>query len=170
MLGVVTRSEVELQASRVLAPLGVGEPPVNAIAVANGLGIEVRAVRWSDDALRGRTIVRGGAPIIEVNADDPPNRRRFTIAHEVGHAVLHLLNKSHETISDTARELYRLSSIEPGTDPREIEANQFAAALLMPEDMVRRYHATEKDTYQLARVFNVSEDALAYRLKNLNLS
>ncbi len=149
---------------------GIAEPPVNAIAVANGLGIEVRAVRWTDDALRGRTIVRDGAPLIEVNVDDPPNRRRFTIAHEVGHAVLHLANSSNETISDTARELYRLSSIEPGSDPREIEANQFAAALLMPEDMVRRCHATEKDTYRLARIFNVSEDALTYRLKNLHLS
>ncbi|HEY2868495.1 MAG TPA: ImmA/IrrE family metallo-endopeptidase, partial [Gaiellales bacterium] len=68
---------------------------------------------------------------IWVRRDEPGPRRRFTVAHEVGHHLLH---------SDGAAVLCRPSDVETAQGDvraREREANRFAAELLMPEPMVR---------------------------------
>lgn len=57
----------------------------------------------------------GGAPMMIVNAGLPPDRERFTIAHELGHLVMHRA---------------------PGDD-QETEANDFASALLAPAEQIR---------------------------------
>lgn len=55
-------------------------------------------------------------------------------------------------------------------DPIEVEANRFAAELLMPEAAVRHYvqHGIISIS-ELARTFAVSEVAMKYRLKNLGI-
>ena len=51
----------------------------------------------------------------------------------------------------------------------QIQANQFAAALLMPEELVREAYETNQDLRKLARIFNVSETAMGIRLAQLGL-
>lgn len=82
-------------------------------------------------------------------------RDRFTATHEVGHLVLHSggLNRS---IPGRELKVYR--------DP-EWQANTFAAALLMPERMVRACRSVE----QVAAEFGVSLDAATLRLKKLGI-
>ena len=102
-----------------------------------------------------------GKYVISVNANHGQNRQRFTIAHELGHYAL-----NHGDKKDT---LFRHANGAHERD--EIEANQFAAELLMPEGVIRHLIFNEKivDVSILAGKLWVSEQAMLYRLKNLGL-
>jgi hypothetical protein len=101
-----------------------------------------------------------------VGEHEPWKRRRFSVAHEVGHYLMHA--------SETQEAVYcRAADLRP--DPaspdhlRERQANRFAAELLMPESLVARevglYGA---DPFALAERFAVSEVAMGFRLVNLD--
>lgn len=97
--------------------------------------------------------------IITVNENHHPNRQRFTIAHELGHYVL-----GHGSKEDV---LYRNGD----SDPDEIEANAFAAEILMPQGVIRHliFEQDITDIRILAKKLWVSDDAMYYRLRNLGL-
>lgn len=97
--------------------------------------------------------------IITVNENHHPNRQRFTIAHELGHYVL-----GHGSKEDV---LYRNGE----SDPDEIEANAFAAEILMPKGVIHHlvFEQDITDIRVLAKKLWVSDDAMYYRLKNLGL-
>lgn len=102
--------------------------------------------------------------LIRVNADEPPERRRFTVAHEIGHWVVHCADR-RERAPIMCRVVAR-----PGADPREREANVFAADLLMPAAAVRRrFTDGGDDPAGLAAAFAVSPEAMGWRLYNLGL-
>ena len=64
-------------------------------------------------------------------------RQRFTIAHEIGHFLLHTDEDVH---IDEKRPIGRRDDLSSqAVDACEIEANQFAAELLMPESLVREF-------------------------------
>lgn len=90
-----------------------------------------------------------------------PGRRRFTIGHEVGHWVLHRRLDGgvfcrHATVVEAA---------EPAVPPAEEEANAFAAALMMPAELVRwAYARTGGDFPALCRMFGASGAAMGRRL------
>lgn len=97
---------------------------------------------------------------VYLNATDSPARRRFTLAHEVGHWVCQVLE------GRTAPVYCRADEVGVGEGKAlEREANIFAANLVMPEAAVRDAHVSG----DLAR-FGVSDEALAWRLYNLGLS
>ena len=73
--------------------------------------------------------------MIGVNDLHAPRRQRFTIAHEVGHLEMH---KGRPLVLDHVRMNMRDATSSTATDVEEIEANQFAAAILMPSDLVIR--------------------------------
>ena len=53
---------------------------------------------------------------------------------------------------------------------KEIEANQFASALVMPAELVKKYYLEKtSDLTELARLFRVSEEAMGYRITQLGL-
>ena len=99
-----------------------------------------------------------------MNANDSPNRQRFTCAHELGHFVRRAANPdSYEWVD------LRGPLAAAGQDPEEIYANSFAAALLMPEAEVRRLWKEGERELELAQYFDVSREAMQYRLMNLRL-
>ena len=115
----------------------------------------------------------GNVAIAFVNASDILARRRFTAAHELGHAVLHR-DQMGATLQD--------ATIEETDGPlaaMEAEANRFAAELLMPEvilraraDELRAAHGCCPRVvlgYRLASEMLVSRQAIDYRLKNLGV-
>ena len=92
--------------------------------------------------------------LIQVNANDTPARRRFTLAHEVGHWVCQVQE------GRGAPMMCRAEDVAPGADRAlEREANIFAAELLMPEDAVRAVASDPRASRSLRR-FRRS-DALA---------
>ena len=97
--------------------------------------------------------------MIYLNKNHSMNRKRFTIAHEIGHLKLNHL----EDI------VYRDSTTSLGTNENEVKANAFAAELLMPEELVRYAYNLLKSVSKTARVFGVSEVAAYNRLINLEV-
>ncbi len=115
--------------------------------------------------------------IIGVNTATSPRRQRFTIAHELGHLLLH---KGKPLITDYSMLINnRDDKSSLGTDREEVEANGFAAAILMPRDLIVAElkkelglaEAASRDDLiaRVARAFNVSTEAMGYRLINLNI-
>lgn len=104
-----------------------------------------------------------------------PGRRRFTIAHEIGHLLLHV-PVAKEVFWDGPGEIQEIDEEPPGGEEppelrrREREANVFARELLMPEPLVaEQAHATGFNLPALAGRFEVSVPAMRLRLRLLKL-
>lgn len=106
--------------------------------------------------------------IIAVNKTHSPTRIRFTVAHELGHYILHAEgDKKYFALRES--QVYQYSQ-------REHEANVFASALLLPKESVESYvnkfgRNRDRDSIieYIAEVFHVSFFATKYRLINLGL-
>jgi len=160
------------QAQRLVEQLGITKTQsyVDVELVAKRLKLAVVRSPLGDD-ISGMLVTKTGTTTICVAKDHHPNRQRFTIAHEIGHHVLrHLFAGEHVHVD---RVIMRNSRSSEGTDVREIEANQFASCLLMPEHMVQHHIPALKSqdiedvVRQLAKQFKVSEQAMAFRLSTL---
>ncbi len=125
------------------------------------------------DALAGLLFRAGDVAVAFVNASDILARRRFTAAHELGHAVL------HREVMGSVLEDATIEETDGPLAAMEAEANRFAAELLMPEvilraraDELRAAHGCCPRVvlgYRLASELLVSREAIGYRLKNLGV-
>jgi len=159
--------DIEEKAKAVLVEHGLYSIPVDPVSLANKEGIKINNAVFSEDNLSGLIAKRGDNISILVNQSDSPYRKRFTIAHELGHHFLHLM-KDGEFVDSTI-DLFRENEGEGGLN-NEVEANQFAAALLMPEELLRlEFKNSKGDIDYLINRFFVSETALMFRLKRLRL-
>ena len=84
------------------------------------------------------SFIKNGQPMIGVNALHAlDTSERFTLAHELGHVILHRPRCWKPAASTSTRASLRRDNLaSEGTDDREIEANNFAAELLMPEPLL----------------------------------
>lgn len=103
-----------------------------------------------------------GVPTLFYNSADSAVRRRFTIAHELGHHVLDHGDSFRDAAANFSASVF---------DHKEAAANRFAADLLMPAEIVQFMieHEGVSSIQELASSFKVSEVAMSYRLKNLRL-
>ncbi|SFS01666.1 ImmA/IrrE family metallo-endopeptidase [Sphingomonas jatrophae] len=150
-----------IEAMKVVARHQKGDLPIQMVPLANDLGIEVyRVPNWPDtlSGMISKSNTSASGFDIFVNAAHPETRRRFTIAHECAHAILHP-DLIGDGITDDA--LYR-----SGLSNRvEAQANRLAADILMPRDRLNELidHGITS-VPQLARMFGVSEQAMAIRV------
>lgn len=158
-------------AQHVLRRYWNGVLPVDPFYIAAQEGVVVRQESGLQEAvggaLSGAIGFENEIPTIIYNPFDHPNRIRFTIAHELGHYFHGHLNSSNGNVlfRDNANTLYGR-----GRSPLEIEANGFAAELLMPRDIVQSLFRWEVNTIEeLAERFFVSTAAMSYRLTNIGL-
>lgn len=138
-----------------------GDLPIQMIRFATDLGIEVfRVPNWSPDlsGMIKRTDTTPSGFSIYVNASHSEKRRRFTIAHECAHAMLHPELIGDGIVDDA---LYR-----SGLSNRvEAQANRMAADILMPRVRLDELIDSGITSVKvLADKFNVSEQAMAIRL------
>jgi Zn-dependent peptidase ImmA (M78 family) len=105
-------------------------------------------------------------PEVFINSLDSANRQRFSCAHEIGHYSKRATGRDDDEWGYIDR---RGPAASRGTEPDEIFANQFAAALLMPEACVREL-SDDLDPAALAVRFGVSLEAMRFRLDNLGIS
>ena len=166
--------KVVSQAQALLKKNQITTSPVPVKRIAKALGAHLRFSPL-DYELSGMIYVNKGTPIIGVNVLHHPNRQRFTIAHECGHLVFHKEQITKEVHVDKAFLMLMRDSISAaGVNNMEIEANRFAAELLMPESLLAKALGNEPFDVDdegvvkaLARNFKVSPAAMRFRLGNL---
>lgn len=169
------------QAERLLIQEKVRGPRVDVERIARKYALVVFKSMTSD--ISGMLVplgdkIRGKSWAIVVNDDHAPVRQRFTIAHELGHLLLHNFVAPHADRGFKVR--FRNSRSSEGSVFEEIEANHFAAELLMPRAAILKKlgshgleYAPTSNTNErgviadLAEEFDVSQEALSIRLSNL---
>jgi Zn-dependent peptidase ImmA (M78 family) len=157
---------------KVLKDCGITTRPIPLDKILQHFQIRKVDMPGSADIF-GAIVRRGGSVTIAVNPDQHPNRQRFTIAHELGHFFCHP-SETMEHVDGDFRVAWRNTASSAGVDWKEIEANRFAAALLMPEKMlqedVNQVAVLDRDTLQhLAASYKVSRIAMQFRLIHLGL-
>jgi Zn-dependent peptidase ImmA (M78 family) len=173
----VRRKVVRTYVERLLASHRVKAAPVDVDRLALALGAEVRR-EPADDELSGFLFRDHQArkAVIGVNRKHHPNRQRFTIAHEIGHFLLHEGERVFvDRLSSGYHVNLRNEDSSKGINEEEIEANLFAAELLMPQSFLEA-DLSKSDGLDLfdddilkilADKYQVSIQALTYRLANL---
>ena len=108
-----------------------GKPDLHEITSAIGLRVkEAESSGFEGALVRGRNVQKG---VIVVRSTIPEyTRKRFTIAHEIGHYII----PDHQNLNNVCAN-EEVESWASGLHPAEIEANEFAAELLLPERLMR---------------------------------
>lgn len=168
----------ELAARKILRDLGIKKAPISLDVIVKKLGIRLTQEPF-DKELSGVLIKEGGAIAIGVNSQHHENRQRFTVAHEIGHYTLNHPGEIFidKTLRQKAVVVRRDGRSSEGTDKHEIEANRFAAELLMPNDLIheevsKRLSKSKTPNaddlvHDMAALFLVSTQAMEIRLVNL---
>lgn len=142
----------------ILAAFKITRPAVNVADICDVLGIShyrVPGPGWA-----GALDVKGDHAVIWMDMADSFERNRFTMAHELGHLLLHEEGR-----------LYRDVTFDGS--PKESQANAFAVELLMPMWMVGPYvealpkgdpEAVDEAVTRMAETFGVSKAAMVRRV------
>ena len=147
-----------------------GRFPVDPIRVARAAGVEVHDSRLGGDRW-GMLVGVGNSSTIYLDARQPPSRKRFSAAHELGHYM------THAGVVGLAG--FNVKPIMPGegyADARSDEgrvnvfeamADEFAASLLMPEKKFRELKGRGSSVIDIASYFKVTVDAASRRARLL---
>jgi hypothetical protein len=152
--------------------------PVNIEAVIRAHDVELdKNADLKNDVSGQIELVSDGSYKISIQKTDHYYRKRFTMAHELGHFILHR-DKIRDGLDDNKmyRTMYRGNNRVSETE--ETEANIYAAGVLMPEDLVVQY-AKDRGVFvgndnerkaamqEMATAFQVSEVAMRIRIDGL---
>lgn len=175
----VRRKKIREMAESILAKHDITTGPINIEAIIGAYPIKVRKDEVDDD-LSGFLLrnTEKNEVILGVNKNHHSNRIRFTMAHELGHYLLHEGEKVHLDSGQTAYKINNRDELtSKGEDEIEKEANLFAAELLMPakflhSDLAGVKHDLLDDSssdflVSLASKYQVSLQAITFRLANL---
>lgn len=163
----------EERARQLLESYGVQHPPIDLESLAKAENITV-VFQELEDEISGMLVMNGNETVIGINVKHHPNRQRFTLAHELAHFYLHELNPT--VFVDGMMVHFQSEIAERPPAPEEVEANAFAATLLMPADFLARDLQDrpidafdEVAVRQIAQKYKVSPQALTIRLMELGL-
>lgn len=134
-------------------------------AIAKKLGCKVEEVDFDPTDVSARVVRNPDKSFtIQVNRDDSILRRKFSIAHEIAHIVLHD-DGEDEFVEFRKRQI----EYEPHALYKEVQANMLASALLLPKEPVIIAWELTKSIDVVAEQFSVSKEAAYNRLSNLRL-
>lgn len=174
-----TPNNVKDAANKILS-VNEENPPVKIVNICRNMGFSIFQQKLPEQ-ICGYIAVDGELKdrlstdrIISVNKDESPKRRRFTIAHELGHFLFGFKPDATEFYN-----AFELNHAEEEQEPDEDETlvNRFAAELLMPEDVfTKQYHELTKEfsasseklyevTQALSDMFLVPPKAVNKRIK-----
>lgn len=143
------------------------EIPIPIVALCQQEGLRVLETDFTEPDIAGLILGRNNHYTIYINRLDPAPRKRFTIAHELGHYLLHLQGQIYDKgFRDTRATLRTAFRYARHTSPYEKEANRFAAEILMPEKPMVEYSQLT-DSVTMAQIFSVSAQALHIRLQEI---
>lgn len=163
-------SFVERLADRLVMEAGFKAPPIAVKRIVAAQGCTIRTLDLKD--ISGILVRSANGSVIGVNSTHHETRRRFTIAHELGHLLLH--DGQEVRYDRDFRVSLRSDESSAGTNVEEVEANFFAASLLMPDRMLSAdLRASSIDledvegVREIARAYAVSAQAMTLRLARL---
>ena len=158
--------------------------PIDPFKLAKEIGITINnKMTWEKLGYDGEIYLNDkNEPEIWINSTMHQNRQNFTLAHEIGHLYNDVL-PNIENFQDPIKDDYTTLRRSNNWDQKEMKANKFAANLLMPVDEIKRIGKETIEMYQaehnnqkisidllvnkLAQQFQVSEEAMKYRLINI---
>lgn len=145
--------------------------PVPVVKIANQFGLQVVEYKFKKASISGMLIddYEDGEWGIVINENEPRQRQRFTIAHELGHFLLHTRTTGEQFVDMRADLNVFYRAVSFGNSSQEQDANLFAANLLMPKEEVQEYYEATQDIKETADYFDVSQSAMNFRLTNLRL-
>jgi Zn-dependent peptidase ImmA (M78 family) len=167
---------IELRVSEVLRDSGIRIPAVDVRWVSRCLGATVKSVSANSE-ISGMLYRRSDGAVIGINEDHHVHRQRFSIAHEIGHLCLHSKDLYLDHGGPSVH--WRDAVSGQGVEDDEIEANHFAACLLMPRDFLvsdlrsgqipadALSRGDDNAIASLAKRYRVSPQAITLRLINL---
>ena len=145
------------EAIHLLQKFGLEKPPVNPMDIAQYLGVKISFVEFEKKLNNISGFYDFEEDTIFVNKDEYPLRKTFTIAHELGHRILHV-----EWAKSSEYKVLMRGDVRTD-DPKEAEANTFAANLLVPRFMLNKYWEDFSST-QLSELFVVSVPVIRNRI------
>jgi hypothetical protein len=171
-------NKAELAAQNLLKKFNISEAPVPIKKLVRLSKVKLSRYDLGDD-ISGILVVENGVSRIGYSPYESEVRQRFTIAHELGHFILHMKEKENGLFVDNVKVMYRKQAPSRAQLLKEREANEFAANILMPFKLIKDSYKriTKKDELvsddeivkRLSRKFKVSQSAMTYRLYNLGL-
>lgn len=173
----MTLKQIEERAMSLLEDLSFNYAPVPIKKIIKRLDVGLKPDELGDE-ISGLLVIESNRAVIGYNSQESIVRQRFTMAHEIGHFLLHCdKNSKNQLFIDNI--MYRRSFSSESERRREMQANAFAAAILMPQNLIEsnfneliestRNFTDEDIIEELASMFKVSNIAMTYRLMNLNL-
>lgn len=157
----------EERAEEILTKYSGGNIPINVLEIAKRATVLVKYA--PSTKFSGLLYRKDNTAFMAISSSESNVRQRFTIAHELGHFFLHPQKDTFVEFRDNEKNIAR--------GIKEVQANQFAAALLMPKRPIERDVQNFKETgitksaaEFLAKKYYVSEEAMTFRLMNLNLN
>lgn len=161
---------VENKVQQILEKLNIKSSPVPIEEILRKFNIRIGEA--SSKEYSGLLIRKESGALIGLNCDEPYSRRRFTMAHELGHFLFDL---SSDAFVDRIE--HRDAKNVLNKDAKEIRADMFAAALLMPREFLKNDFTKirqqgvflQEHLELLADKYAVSKQAMKYRLANLKL-
>lgn len=165
------RDYINVLADAVIATYKIEIPISNIDKVVNEMGGTIITPPDFDELCDGTIKKDGNFFEIMLSVNQSDNRRTFTIAHELGHLFLHM---GYRTNSEVWKHQSEQVYSRFGTSEQEYQANEFAAALLMPkkeyEQYIQRIVSGDKVNMQkVADHFHVSKLAAINRGRFLGL-
>ena len=168
MAKLSTKAEIRNKAEELAQLSPVTPIPIRDIVDRHGVTVLEHNLNDNDSGL---LVIKNRHPIIVVNRQHHPHRQRFTLAHELGHLLLHF---------DRSEDMFhRDQRSSQGIHRFEIQANDFAAQLLMPKyALLKHFSGQTFDAFDpkysrkvtnLAKTFEVSQQAMSLRLQQLGL-
>src|SRR5262245_59763778 len=125
-------TKIDKLVDSLLSEHNVQAPPIPIGRIVRRLGIELKSGELGE--ISGFLVRNDGKATIGVNSTHPKVRQRFTVAHECGHYLLHVGISAH--YDKDFKVNFRSAESSQATDIEEIEANYFAASILMPAKLL----------------------------------
>lgn len=159
------------EVKKLLMQNDITHPPIDIFKIIESCGVKYTKSELPDDISGVFDNRDKNSPYIIVNEDQHPNRQRFSAAHELGHFILH----SKQGMHVDRKSFYRNSKSSEGLYHIEIEANRFAAEILMPTKMIKKdlmkfedFLDTEDDMIsELAKKYKVSATAMSFKIQSV---
>lgn len=147
-----------------------GESSIRDVLEKKGFKIKTRSfMDWAEkhDSIHVKFEDGEENPDIRVYLSETSSqfRENFTLAHELGHFVLHYIIPGHQ---NNRSEFMATRNGEP--ELVEFEANRFSAEFLMPRDtFTQKADTFNQSESKLSAYFKVSQEAVRVRIQDLNI-